>query len=388
MNNGLIIFSGAVETLEFFSKQLAIEYEKDGYEIFTYKINEDEKQINDIKKFISSHKITLLTFNFIGLSGESFLKENGNSIFSLYEMKKIVILVDHPIYYHDQLVEAKSDITLYCVDEDHVSYIEKYYPQILNIQYMPLAGTELSKSIKIFEEKKIPLLFTGNYVPKERLLTYLDCMEQDYKNFYHEIVEDFIAHPNQSLQYGIEKRLNDMFPEASNSEIAEAMHGMLFIDLFIRSYFRAKIVQTIADANIPIYLVGKDWNYLETKNPDCIRVLGNGFENTMFCLEKMKNARLSLNVMPWFKRGFHDRIPSSMLQRAVCITDGSQYIDRNFRDGHDLILFNLEEIQDLPTIINEKANNIEELKIIARNGYKKAKSKHTWKERYLILKNN
>lgn len=385
MKKGLLLFSGAVETLEFFSAQLALSYKKDGYDIFTFRIHKEKEDYSALKEFLSSHETLLLTFNYIGLSGEEFLQEGKDVVFSLFPIQKKVILVDHPIYYHDQLSVTEEDTALYCVDEDHVDYIRTYYPQKKSVRFLPLAGTEYFTEHKPIKNRSIPLLFAANYVRKERLLSYLTGLDQDYKDFYYSIVEDLKKKPEQSVQFAMESSLLSLFPKASKKELAAAMHGMLFVDLYIRSYFRAKVVQTIADAKIPIYVIGKDWQYLETKHPECIHMVGSGYENTEFCLKHMEEAKLSLNVMPWFKRGFHDRIPSSMLQKAVSVTDPSDYILKNFTDGEDILLYSLHEIDRLPDLINDSLMDEDYLQSMADRSYQKAKEEHTWEERYRKL---
>ncbi|SFQ22309.1 Glycosyl transferases group 1 [Lachnospiraceae bacterium XBB1006] len=387
MKKGLLLFSGAVETLEFFSAQLAMLYKKDGYDIFTYRIDKEKEDFEALRSFLSFHETLLVTFNYIGMSGEEFLQEGRDNVFSLFPVRKKVILVDHPIYYHDQLTITKEETEVYCVDEDHVDYIKTYYSQIKNVRFLPLAGTELATKHKTIKERTIPLLFAGNYVRKERLLSYLTGLNQDYKDFYYSIVEDLKKNPEQSIQFVMENSLLSLFPNASKKELAAAMHGMLFVDLYIRSYFRAKVVKTIADAKIPIYVIGKDWQYLNVEHPEYIHMLGNGYENTEFCLRHMEETKLSLNVMPWFKRGFHDRIPSSMLQKAVSITDSSDYISNNFIDKEDLLLYSLKEIEKIPDLIHRVLKDEEYLQNMAEQSYKKAKKKHTWQQRYEKIQN-
>ncbi len=386
MKNGLIIFSGAVETLEFFSRQLAKEYNTDGYEIFIYRIDKEKDDLSDMKQFILSHNTTMLTFNFIGLSGEKCFNDKV-STWDSFNLSIINIIVDHPIYYHSLLEQADANINLYCIDEDHISYIKKYYPQIENVNFLPLAGSKIqvAKESKI-EDRPYKILFAGNYVRKENLLNYLNDIDTEYKEFYLSIVEDLKINTAKSIQEAMESHIYNLFPNATNKEMSDAMHGMLFVDLYIRSYFRAEVIKKIVEAKIPIHLIGKDWEYLDTKNQDYIIRLGNGMENTRFCLEQIKNTKLSLNIMPWFKKGFHDRIPSSMLNGSVSITDSSTYINKNFKDGQNILLYDLNKIEEIPELIYQVINNKKLLKDIMQGGKIEAENNHTWKNRYNILK--
>lgn len=49
------------------------------------------------------------------------------SVWDYYGIKKVCIMVDHPLYYRDQL-EMINDCMLYCIDRQHVDFIRRYYP--------------------------------------------------------------------------------------------------------------------------------------------------------------------------------------------------------------------------------------------------------------------
>ena len=64
---------------------------------------------------------------------------------------------------------------------------------------------------------------------------------------------------------------------------------------------------------------------LSCKKPQNI-VRHGGQVTSERCVEAVQNARLSLNLMPWFKDGAHDRIFTAMLQQTVALTDDSRYL--------------------------------------------------------------
>ena len=95
----------------------------------------------------------------------------------------------------------------------------------------------------------------------------------------------------------------------------------------------------------------------------------------------MRDAKIALNVMPWFKDGVHDRIFTAMLQKAVALTDDSKYLREQFTDGEDIVYFSLEEREHLPDIIRMLLRDEEKLMRIAENGYRQACEKNTWRVR-------
>ena len=50
----------------------------------------------------------------------------------------------------------------------------------------------------------------------------------------------------------------------------------------------------------------------------------------------MRDARIALNVMPWFKDGAHDRVFTAMLQGTAALTDDSRYLREECRDGENI----------------------------------------------------
>lgn len=59
-------------------------------------------------------------------------------------------------------------------------------------------------------------------------------------------------------------------------------------------------------------------------------------------MQAMRDARIALNVMPWFKDGAHDRVFTAMLQGTAALTDDSRYLREEW-PGRGKYLFLLPE---------------------------------------------
>lgn len=382
----VILIKNAVETLGYFSEQIATELERLGYD--TYFIDYDAlyESLIGLHKFAKKGHTALLTFNYIGLGEEEIFKdESGHFIWEAYEARYVNILVDHPLYYHSKLISNLPHMTLFCVDREHVNYVKRFYPGI-KTRFLPLAGNiklqdELQEERFVpFGERKYDLVFTANYVPIEHLEQQFSNLDEEYATFYRGIVDDLIANPVQSLDVVMERHIREELGEVPDGDIRGAMSGMLFIDLLVRTYFRGQIIKQLAEADIKVHVFGADWDMLACRKPENI-IAKSGLISSTRCVEAVRNAKIALNIMPWFKDGAHDRVFTAMLQKTVALTDDSRYLRKEFTDGEDVVFFSLEGRKYLPDIVRMLLRDEENAMRIAECGYDRAHRRHTWMER-------
>lgn len=383
----VVLIKNAVETLGYFSEQIALELQEQGLEIYFVDYDELYESVEGLTQFITKGDTAIVTFNFIGYSGEDvFLQESGGTIWEGYGMLTLNILVDHPLYYHSKLEQAPEGMTIFCLDREHVQYIKRFYPGI-KVKFLPTAGNILLEQGWDYEEQLIPygerkydVVFTANYVPLENLYCRFDEMDAEYAAFYRGILEDLIANPTQSVDVVMERHIKNELQAVSDADMRGAMAGMVLIDLCARSYYRGEIIRELADNGIKVHVFGADWERLSCKKPE--NIIQNGSQvSSGECVGAVRNAKIALNVMPWFKDGVHDRIFTAMLQKTVALTDDSKYLREEFTDGEDIVYFSLEEREHLPDIIRMLLRDEENAMRIAENGYRQARAKHTWRVR-------
>ena len=376
----IILAKGAVETLEFFSAQMADRFEKKGMEVWFWDLNNSEKSRKEFLNFYREGETIFLTFNFIGLSEEvEFEWGKHHSVWQVLQIPCYCIMVDHPMYYFKQLNASHEQLTLLCIDRGHARFVEEYYPKYGRVYFLPLGGTKLPNPLIPYAKRKYDVVFAGNYVALPNLLKHLDGVEQENREFYFKIIKDLTEHTGLPVDEAVIRHLKNEFPGITRHEMLACMYGMIFIDLYVRSYFRREIVCSLAEAGIRVMVLGKDWELAECKRPENIIMAGQVDSKT--CLEYMSDARISLNVMPWFKEGAHDRIFNSMLQGCLAVTDTSEYITEKLKDGEEYVSFSLENRNELPGKIKWILEHQEEAEEIAAKGYESAVREHQWGER-------
>ena len=404
----LLLFQPSVETLHFFSDRLAEEYVALGYEVRLVRIHEPFFGTEKIIDFIQGHETVMITFNFHSIQREAiFHTPEGELLWDKYDVACINIIVDHPFYYYEELKYLPNRYLQICIDGDHTDYMRQFYPAIALGETMPLAGCDYRDSFGSgapfslredvtdpallipnltgttipslpIAQRSTPVVFTGCYTQPDFFLTYMSRNGAEYDAFYHGILDDLLADPDQCIHTVYLRHLNRELPELTQEDLRNVMNKMIFLDLWIRFTFRGKAIQTLVEADVPVHCIGAGWETLSVKNKN--RLSYTEYSDTEVCLKAISEAKLSLNVMPWFKRGSHDRIYSSMLNGAVCVTDKSQYLTEHFTDGDMLRYYDLKNLSALPDIVTGLLEHPDTMQEMADRARAYAKQHLTWKQ--------
>ena len=178
-----------------------------------------------------------------------------------------------------------------------------------------------------------------------------------------------------TLEQGLEHCLEKMGVELPEEDLRDTIRLFQDMDGMLRSHVRAEVIRTLANAGIKVHVYGGGWPFLDCKQENLIVHERIPFDET---IPLMADARIVLNVMPWFKQGTHDRIYSAMLNEAVCLTDGSEYLNRTITDGKEVLFYSLQQLEKLPEIVEYYLQRPEDLEGIAHRGYLYARGMQTW----------
>ena len=267
----IILFRGAIETLSYFSRQLEVHFKEKGCAVFWVDMSNAKESAKKLAKFCKPKETAMITFNFIGLGGEeAFVWEKGETIWEAMQVKCLNLLVDHPLYYHKYLEKKHPGMTVFCLDRQHVAFIREFYPRN-EVHFLPTAGNLLlrdpgeaasKESLIPYRERKYDVVFIGNYAPLPDLAKHFPMQSKEYIDYYYRIIDDMIAHTDLSLHEALIKNLREEIGELSTEDLKTGMVSMVFLDLYVRTYFRAKAVCALAEAGIKVHLFGKDWDKL------------------------------------------------------------------------------------------------------------------------------
>lgn len=285
----------------------------------------------------------------------------------------------------DKLVQADDRTVVFGCDRNFCDYMDRYFPMVKHTKFIPLSGSVYPEYVP-YKERTIDILFTGTYTNPENYKT--DALSRFEKGsvmarFVEEMLEDIIINSQLTLPECLSRTLDKYNQKVSDSDFHELAMEFLVIDFYARFYYRDKVIRTLLDAGLKIDVYGNGWENFHAEHKENLIIHKGGPYSAS---KALANAKIALNIMPWFKDGFQERIAAAMLSGTIAVTDESKFILKNFEDNKELLIFSLKEIESLPGRIQYLLDNPKEAAEIAEKGYKKIQS-HTWYDRtYDILR--
>lgn len=287
------------------------------------------------------------------------------------------VLYDNPVFHGERLAGlGERSIVLSC-DRIYAEFIRDNYPGIGRVGFLPLSGSQ-AENRKPYAERTIDLLFTGSYFDINHHYNAIRKLPENLQIIAENIISIMMEEPDTVLWQAMDQVFNGYGIALDSVNRLKTLNLFQCIDIFMRAYVRDQVMLQIVDSGIPVHIFGGGWERFQCKHPENI-ILHEGYGRDS--LQALADARISLNVMPWFRGGIQERNIAAMLAGAVSLTDSSSYIRDHFRDGEDIVLYSLKQPDRIPFIIQSVLNNADRGAAIAQAGYQKAIQQHTWEHR-------
>ena len=292
-------------------------------------------------------------------------------------------ILDHPLYHHDMLEVQLRDYHVICPDNNHKLYIERWYKHIKSCHVLPVAGSGggVGKNIST---RPIEVLFTGTYTNPEHILSMIFKMPDERQAEMSELLKRQLKDINAPLEKVLYDFLEELKLAPEEVDLPLRMSLYFPIDAYMAALSRQKAVSTLAEAGIPLTLVGHGWEKLGNlagKTNVTVRPPVDYVSQ----FDMMANSKLVLNVMPGFKAGIHDRVFSTMLNGAVALSDNSTMLESEFVDGEDIVIFSPGETDKIADRVEKLLRDNKRMEEMARRGQDKCIKAHTWTAHLEIL---
>lgn len=318
-------------------------------------------------------------------TGSYFLDEIDAPFFNL--------LLDHPLYHHDSLKCTLKNYHVRCLDENHAAYIKTCYPHMKSVGLWTATGSPAtdiadtantsgghglsghSSTLRPISKRGIPALFCGTYTDPGEVLCAIRALPEFIQEDLHRLIDALLSDPNRTIEGAITElgdSLNVYLPET----MPLFVQSCFLADTYVRAFRRRSLVTAAEKASLPLLLVGADWEKLPLSPSTSISLRPGVPYTETFSL--MANSRLTLNLMPEFKAGFHDRIFSAMLNGSVAATDPSTCLLREFTDGSELLFYDVMHMDEGCERLREALEKPRMLQQIADLGLIAANERFTW----------
>lgn len=270
MRDRVILMVGLYDTLDIFTYELKKEFEKIGLEVMIFNSQDMEGSMIKLSEFIKEPVKAVVTFNNLGFNMELI---KGQNIWEQLQIPCINILMDHPFIHKKALDNAPANAVVICPDRNHMKFVQRFYPQIPIVGFLPHGGKAKDISIKPICERSIDILYAGGISYK-----FIEQSKPDFKEFTfdakkiaNETYEELINNPDRTTEDVIEERLLHNGIILSDNELLNVIEKLHYIDMMAVSYYREKTVKTLVDAGFKVTLYGTGWevcDWIDNENLD------------------------------------------------------------------------------------------------------------------------
>lgn len=378
----IALFYTDTESFCFFTDQLECELQARGHETFILNLmNPPAEDPHSYVKFVTfaSQKVdAAICFDGMCIRDELLI-----GIWNAWGTVVVDILMDPPLRFHPSMTKHPKNYLLFCCDRDHVDYVRKYFKDsVSHVAFMPHVGAvpkQPGKAIP-YADRKYDILFSATYynpLDKLREMEQLFTDNRDMQQFYHQMYRNLIEDSDLTTEQAVFLTLQQAEWTVPEDTLKTIFRCSEYVDWAIRMYQRERVVTALAEAGLELYLLGRGWeNHSSAKYPNVHRIADRvPYAET---LTAMADAKLNLNVFPWFKSGTHDRIFNTLLQHSLPLTDSSRWVDEHFTDGEDIALYDLKHLDELPAIARRLLDDPARAEAMIQKGYDKVLREFTW----------
>lgn len=331
-----------------------------------------KQQIEDLDLFMLGRYKAVISMHYSML----YLQSGNGYIHDAIAAPKYHFTFDHPIWEKPLLEQKPNGVCVLTLDGNYVKFVKDHYEH--QARFLPPAGREETFSI---QEKDYEVVFLGTCYGGGLMEDIGTLMETDRETRY--LINRYILYMRKDLrgtpEHAFQKALDYYGIAYTEKEFMEMFYSAKGVIQWLACYYRKKVIKTLLEAGITVHVFGDKWKDSSMYADPALICHEEAVGKK--ALEVYARAKLSLNIMMWHKDGFTERIADSMLQKSVVVTDRTTYLEKNFVNGEDLLMFDLGNLRELPNRIRELLGDEEKRKRVAENGYRKAVGQHTWKHR-------
>lgn len=276
---------------------------------------------------------------------------------------------DYPAAMGNLFREMTSDYSVLCQDRNHAAFIKKYFG-VSQAMAFPPAGIDAGYAETLHKERPYDIVFVGSS---------FKAADVPLEGFAQEYYEYMLKNPLLTFEEGAERLLAEHSIAPDNEKVLNILQEWKDARRKAIYTYKKKVIDVIVRSGYTIHVYGDDWKgYFSEESQGLIVHSELPVEEA---LGELGKAKIGLNIMSWHKAGMTERIANIMLAGAVCLTDETTYLKELFADGEEIVCFSPEHLEDLPGIIKKLLEDAGRRREIARAGYRKALSEHTWRRR-------
>jgi spore maturation protein CgeB len=280
------------------------------------------------------------------------------------------------------LVDASLE-TLYLLQSPYsiISCVDMFYCEYIkssgfeNIFFFP-HGVEGDFKGMGNIEKKYDVTMMGTCIDYEEIRSKWDKEHSPrILDVINVTIEKVFSDDRSSYFLTLLKELENAKVTPEDVEVAKLCRDL---ERYIKGKGRADMVKSITDAPVHVFgnkIGSKGWKHYLDDQKNVVIHDSVPFDQTM---QIMKESKILLNSVPFFKCGSHERLFYGLAAGAAIVTDDTLYNSRNFQETEGVLIYQPWESGKINAKVNEFISDDEQRNNYVETGRKKVMQKHTW----------
>ena len=373
----LIFYKGIIATLDQFVDEFARAAEELSVPFLVLSVKEPgDVQFAKLSAFAAEGRCAAVLFNNIGLNLQS---AEGN----FWEKRRIPVfnlLVDHPRNFDQVLEHPMPNLHVLTCDFLHVAFCNIFFPNLTEARFFPHGGVlPKYEVLPEWHERTIDILYIGN-CNIEVSYPEIPFFSDGGRAWYERSIRLLLQEPFRTTEDVILSVMQEMELSVTEEELHLLMMDYAgYVETTVRRRHKLHIMRRLAECGLHVEIYGSHWEDETRDATGTVRV--HRSISPEECIRLLGKTKIALNIQPWFKDGSHPRVFDAMLSGAICVTDKSRYLEDRFRDGEELVFYDLSDLDALPGKLQHLLQQESEAKQIAQRGRKAAQAQDTWKNR-------
>ncbi len=295
-------------------------------------------------------------------------------------------LIDPPFYLNERLKRVSGNVMVSCIDQSHVSYIDKYYKNVRWTCFMPHGGlTGEYPSLIPYNEREYNTVIVGSYQPLDHIETVINPLKKDYDPLLSEIIVDALNDLSSDLTTIVYNKIYQTINDFDERIFREFMYLIRAVDALRRNYKRTSLIKGLIQNNLSVDIWGAGWEHLDiiSQNKNLLRLHGTiNYNEVKYVL---RNSKILLNDLPFYYNGSHERVFMGMQCGTIVATEKSNFFEECFKKDAEIIFYNSYDIKSLVSTVGILQEDEKSAKHIIDNAYN-ISIDHTWASRaYSIM---
>lgn len=306
---------------------------------------------------------------------------DGQSVYDKFGVLYVSAMLDHPAYYFNMLGNLPKKVIVGFSDRSHVSFVKGYAGDKADYAFLPHGGCGSIEAMPPpidSKDRDIDVLFVGTFIDYERAREDWLKLPRPLGAVFEGILDCMLADETRGLEEAARHVIEGLGFYPRGEEFHRFSNSLHLVDRFVRGYRRRQCVGILARSGLRVDCFG---NWAGAKLDVGRKFNIRGPVDITETLRLVRRSRIVVNVLPGYTDGAHERVFTGMLGGAVCVSDRSRYMEEEFVDGSDILLFSHRNSGVLPEALGSLLANPRKIREMAQSGRTKVIRSHTWVER-------